>query len=126
MHFAMNTIRTNSIASTRGLGRASLLAAALLTALFFGVACGGEEGTSPACVQDIYYDAGPPNADAGGVVHDNLGDKGCNPFATCFVNNQPAAASECCKNVGGGDKNSYDYQACMYGYGAGPEPGTGK
>jgi hypothetical protein len=105
----MNRTRTNAknFSTARTV---ALLAACVLLA--FGAGCGSEEGTTPDCVQDVNADGHQTPAN------------GCNPFAPCVIGGQAKPATECCKNVGNGDPLSYDYQACLYGYGAGPEPGT--
>lgn len=108
----MNTIRNTPSTSRKGSRALASLALALVAALFLGTACNSEEGETPTCVQDVTADGHTPT------------EKGCNPFAPCVVNGTVQPATECCKSVGGGNPDSYDYQACMYGYGAGPEPGT--
>jgi len=102
----------NPIALPKGFGKATLLAA-LFTALVGGTAaCSSEEGTTPACVQDV-----DENGRVSGV------DNGCNPFARCVIGDQVRPADDCCKSFGA--PGEYAYDACMYGYGEGDPPGSG-
>jgi hypothetical protein len=105
----MNTMTTNT--SPKGSRKASLLVLGLSAALCaLGLGCSSEEGTTPTCKPDVTADG-----------HDKV-DDGCNPFATCVIDDQAAPATECCK---GFDEGTYEREACLYGYGAGPEPGAG-
>ncbi|WP_281329801.1 hypothetical protein [Polyangium sp. 6x1] len=106
----MSTTSMKPLTSPKGVGKASPLLAAIVVALLCGAAaCASEEGTTPTCNQDL---------DGNGHI-DNV-DNGCNPFASCVVNGKVAPATECCKDLTG-----YELQACLYGYGAGPEPTGG-
>ena len=88
------------------LARSSLVAALFASLVCVLAACGSDgDGTTPTCQQDVTADG-----------HQEI-DNGCNPFALCVVNGQVANPDDCCKDQG--EKNSYEYKACMYGYGVG-------
>jgi hypothetical protein len=96
----------NPIAPPKGFATSALLAA-LFAALLCGVsACASEEGTTPTCTQDVDEDG-----------HNQV-PNGCNPFAICEKN--PSNPAACCEG-----RSGYELEACLYGYGAGPKPGSG-
>lgn len=89
-----------------GLGKALLLVGALTGLLFGSAACGGNDGTTPDCEDDV-----------GDGTH-AINPKGCNQFAVCIVGGKVVNAEQCCKSL----TNDYEHAACLYGYGAGPAP----
>lgn len=90
--------------------RAPLLACAFV-AILAGVlaACGGQDGTTPTCADDM---SDPANRNV---------DNGCNPFAICVDSkgNKADPAKVCCAGL-----EDSDLAYCLYGYGAGPAPTT--
>jgi hypothetical protein len=117
MKTTTNHAFASSKPSSKGLGTFVL---ALLGALLCvsAAACGSEEGTTPACTPDIDLDGKNTNAGKGA----DASKDGCNPFGRCIIDGEVRDASECCQDFGGGNVDSYEYKACMYGYGAGEEP----
>jgi hypothetical protein len=94
----------------RAFGPASLVASALALAFAAALgACGGEEGTTPTCVDDM-SDPAQRNV-----------DNGCNPFAVCrdSKGNEADPVKVCCAGLDGSD-----LAYCLYGYGVGPAPST--
>ncbi|HVK69300.1 MAG TPA: hypothetical protein VM694_32810 [Polyangium sp.] len=105
----MSTTSMKPLTSPKGVGKASPLLAAIVVALMCGAAaCASEEGTTPTCTQDL--------SENGHIDVDN----GCNPFATCVVNGKVSPPAECCKDLQG-----FELNACLYGYGAAPDPSGG-
>lgn len=91
-----------------GFGKALLLVSAFALLLCGAEACADPEGTTPDCVQDV-----------DGKKHDAV-DNGCNPFALCIKGGQVVNPTQCCEGL-----TSFELEACLYGYGAGPAPTGG-
>jgi hypothetical protein len=113
-----------SSAHRNGFGFGSGLLRAAPLALFVGAfsalfGCASEEGVAPTCTQDV-----------NGSGHQAV-ENGCNPFAVCklddnndgFLDDQDATREpiQCCQQFQIPGKE-YDFQLCMYGYGAGALP----